>query len=209
MSVLRFSPSSIYSCLWQRWKTHAAAPASIFLCGCLYSVCICMNEVTCRWGPIFFCQWPNVSVRISVLFNTHLFQHLHTFVSTNKSKLNNIKSMTHRKPSPIMIFQSLVTLNLKTCAALSAGINLLPGLAPPHATPGRLQSPSHTCWGTGRVWAMRCNKKRGSDVVCAAPRAIVMKPHEGFRVLKDKPRLAGKESVMRGRNSFSLFLFHF
>lgn len=37
--------------------------------------------------------------------------------------------------------------------------------------------------------------------------AIVVKPHEGFRVLKDKPRLAGKESIIRLENSFSLFFF--
>lgn len=66
-----------------------------------------------------------------------------------------------------------------------------------------LISLTHTCQRTGRVWAMLCNKWRGSDVVGAAPRAIVEKPHEGFWVLKDKPRSAGRKSVMRGENSFS------
>lgn len=61
---------------------------------------------------------------------------------------------------------------------------------------------THTYQRTGRVWAMLCNKRRGSDVVGAAPRAIVEKPHERFWVLKDKPRSAGRKSVMRGENSF-------
>lgn len=44
---------------------------------------------------------------------------------------------------------------------------------------------------------MQYNKQRGSDVVSVAPCAIVEKPHEGFWVLKDKPWLAGRESVMQ------------
>lgn len=48
MSVVRFSPSSIYSCLWQRWKTHARA----LLCGCLYSVRVRMKR--CVTEALFF-----------------------------------------------------------------------------------------------------------------------------------------------------------
>lgn len=47
---------------------------------------------------------------------------------------------------------------------------------------------------------MQYNKQRGSDVVSFAPCAIVEKPHEGFWVLKDKPWLAGRESVMQQEN---------
>lgn len=57
---------------------------------------------------------------------------------------------------------------------------------------------------------MLCNKQRGSDVVGAAPCAIVEKPHEGFWVLKDKPRSAGRKSVMRRRKQlFTLPPFQF
>lgn len=59
---------------------------------------------------------------------------------------------------------------------------------------------THTCKHTCRVWAMQYNKQRGSDVVSFAPCAIVEKPHEGFWVLKDKPWLAGRESVMQQEN---------
>ncbi len=64
---------------------------------------------------------------------------------------------------------------------------------------------THTCKHTCRVWAMQYNKQRGSDVVSFAPCAIVEKPHEGFWVLKDKPWLAGRESVMQQENCFSPF----
>lgn len=47
---------------------------------------------------------------------------------------------------------------------------------------------------------MPYNKQRGSDVVSFAPCAIVEKPHEGFWVLKDKPWLTGRESVMQQEN---------
>lgn len=47
---------------------------------------------------------------------------------------------------------------------------------------------------------MQYNKQRGSDVVSFTPCAIVEKPHEGFWVLKDKPWLAGRESVMQQEN---------
>lgn len=47
---------------------------------------------------------------------------------------------------------------------------------------------------------MQYNKQRGIDVVSFAPCAIVEKPHEGFWVLKDKPWLAGRESVMQQEN---------
>lgn len=64
---------------------------------------------------------------------------------------------------------------------------------------------THIC----RVWAMQYNKQRGRNVVSFAPCAIVEKPHEGFWVLKDKPWLAGRESVMQQENCvfhpFSVF----
>lgn len=47
---------------------------------------------------------------------------------------------------------------------------------------------------------MQYNKQRGSNVVSFAPCAIVEKPHQGFWVLKDKPWLAGRESVMQQEN---------
>lgn len=65
---------------------------------------------------------------------------------------------------------------------------------------GYLGSLTHTCKHTCRVWAMQYNKQRGSDVVSFAPCAVVEKPHEGFWVLKDKPWLAGRESVMQQEN---------
>lgn len=37
------SPSSIYSCLWQWWKTHTVCPVGLYLCVCLYRICMCMN----------------------------------------------------------------------------------------------------------------------------------------------------------------------
>lgn len=64
---------------------------------------------------------------------------------------------------------------------------------------------THTCKHTCRVWAMLYNKQRGEDVVSFAPCAIVEKPHEGFWVLKEKPWLAGRESVMQQENCFSPF----
>lgn len=62
------------------------------------------------------------------------------------------------------------------------------------------KSHTHTCKHTCRVWAMQYNKQRGSNVVSFAPCAIVEKPHEGLWVLKDKPWLAGRESVMQQEN---------
>lgn len=59
---------------------------------------------------------------------------------------------------------------------------------------------AHTCKHTCRVWAVQHNKQHGSNVVSFAPCAIVEKPHEGFWVLKDKPWLAGRESVMQQEN---------
>lgn len=47
---------------------------------------------------------------------------------------------------------------------------------------------------------MQYNKQHGSVAVGFAPCAVVEKPHEGGRVLKDKPCLAGRESVMRQEN---------
>lgn len=47
---------------------------------------------------------------------------------------------------------------------------------------------------------MQYNKQHGSAAVGFAPCAVVEKPHEGPRVLKDKPCLAGRESVMQQEN---------
>lgn len=61
------SPSSIYSCIWQRWKTHTVCPAGLYLSGRACIVCICMkchNEVMCHWYCIIlfiFTLWQSPS----------------------------------------------------------------------------------------------------------------------------------------------------
>lgn len=54
---------------------------------------------------------------------------------------------------------------------------------------------------------MQYNKQHGSAAVCFAPCAVVEKPHEGLWVLKDKPWLAGRESVMQQKTVFFTLFF--
>ena len=55
------SPSSIYSCLWPWWKTHAVCPVFLYLCG---------------WACVVYAREWNAEIKVGWFFYIYLYQNV-------------------------------------------------------------------------------------------------------------------------------------